>query len=380
MRCDECRERVVRQGAVDADERRHAEECEPCRAWIAQEVPLMATLAGAGKAWRTAPMPLPAAAPKRIRAVRWVAAAAVLAITAGGLSVLFRPAPASAMSVMRTRLEHGGVRFRADLPGGPSPSILIIAQGARVRVETSDGFIYLEDSVRGERAVLRPDRREVFRGDPPTGTIDFYGLLASLGRAERVESLGVRPLDGRIAEVYRARLPREMDGVSGEGATVWLDVETRLPLRVEIPAAGGATALLSAFAFDEELDPGLFDLSPPGYSQRPPEATTPAVGQDMGIRLRNIGMAFQIYLSEHEGAVPDRLEDLQPYLKEGGLRNPRRPEEPVGFVYVKPTLPLNGGAVLAYERFAEQSASVWVLGVDGHVEVQGWDALRARLP
>ena len=81
-------------------------------------------------------------------------------------------------------------------------------------------------------------------------------------------------------------------------------------------------------------------------------------------------MAFHMYLSEHEDAPPERIEDLARYLPEGGLKGVRRPQEEVGYVYVKPSVPLNPGHVLLYERFAEGAETLWVVMVDGSSQVR----------
>lgn len=383
MNCDECRESVVGDGRPTGEAVQHAAACPACAAWIARESAVMGVLERAGAAWREAPMagriadrlrgrPGRRAVP---RMARWVAAAAVLVLAAGGIAVALKPSPANAMTAMLRRVrELGTLRFTLETPSRGSGVFFI--HGPDLRLESSEGYVHIIHA--GESVVLRPDRREIIRGGRADGMLDLYGVFLALGEAPRIEELGLEPLDGRPAEVFRVAVPAPFDG-SGQAATVWLDVETRLPRRVEIPAPAEGVIVFRDFAFDGAMDGALFDLSPAGFTERPPEATTPAIGNVMASKLRNLGMAFQVYLQEHDNAAPDSLEQLAPYLEEGGLRSLRRPQESMGYVYVRPGEPMRGDRILIYERFAEQSEQVWVLMADTSVRLKTQAELAALL-
>lgn len=314
-----------------------------------------------------------------------VAAAAAVMIGAGAVFLATRPHEANAMAIMGQKLRQAGtIQFRLAVPHRGMESGRFIVSGERMRVEFDSGDVLVMDGERREGVLIRPAAREVVRGAKPNGAVDFYGLFVSLADAQRVEEIGVAVIDGRHAEVFRANLPGGQHGLHDHAATVWLDAATRLPLRVEFPCVGAngqpTQAVINEFAFDVQVADALFDTEPPGFASVTPEATTPGIGLDMAKQLRDVGMAFHVYMQEHDGAVPESLAALTPkYLSADRLVSARRPNEPIGYVYVKPTQPLKYDAVLAYERFTEGSDNLWVLLVDSSVHMKTHDELRQML-
>jgi hypothetical protein len=404
MNCEQCREEFLSKGPSESTDA-HAAECETCREILPGEATLMSRLDKAGSAWRSAPLgdavasaldtrgkPQTAGRARRTggvqRTVR-LAAAAALAVAAGtAVFLATRPTPANAMMLMAREVrERGSVRFAIEVPHGPMESGVLSVAGSRMRLDRPNGEAVVADMVAKRTALIRPAARTFIAGENAGGTLDLYTFLLALADAPRVEEIGVGEIAGRPAEIVRVHVEEPMMGLSSGVSTVWLDLATRLPVRVEIPTRirdeanqdVGATIVLRDFEFDVTLPEGTFDTEPAGFAAEAPEATTPGVGIQMGTKIRNLAMAFHTAMQANDGAVPESLDALEPYLEPGGLRSSRRPEEPIGYVYVKPTLPLKYDAVLAYERFAEQSETLWVVMVDGSAHVKTRDELNALL-
>jgi hypothetical protein len=378
MNCDECREAIIRgERVAEADE--HAAKCVECGAWLEKESEVMTALGHAGRGWREAPLEvaLPKPSMKRAgvagRIMRFAAAAAVLAVAAGGAYFATRPTPVSAMQVMVRELrDRGSVRFVLESPGRSPESGTMFVSGTRMRIELENGDVVVVDSELRRTVLLKPATKQFIAGDNSGRFFDLYGLLLQLADAPRTEDLGLELIGGQEAEKFRVHLPPSMGALPDAVAVVWLDISTRLPLRVEIPFGEGSgdPVVFRDFAFDVAMPEELFDTNPAGYEAFAPLATTPGIGLEMGMKIRNLGMAFHMYMQDHGEMVPETIDQLAPYLEAGGLRSSRNPDEPVGYVYVKPRLPLNGAHVLAYERFAGDAEHVWVVLVEGSAHVK----------
>jgi hypothetical protein len=391
MDCNECRHAVVRgESAEEASINAHVAACGLCTAWREQEMMTMGQLQQAGAAWRergmadevVARVPVAKRSAVAGRIARFAAAAAVLAVAAGGVYIAAGPTPASAMQIMVRELrERGNVRFVLESPGREPASGTMYVSGSRMRVELANGDVVVVDTELRRTVLLKPATKQVIAGDNSGRFIDLYGLLLQLADAPRMEDLGVELVEGHAAEKFRVHLPPSMGALPEAVAVVWLDVSTKLPLRVEIPVRenSGESVVFREFAFDIAMSEGLFDTNPAGYVPFAPLATTTAIGLEMGMKIRNLGMAFHMYMQDHGEKIPETIEQLAPYLEAGGLRSSRNPDEPVGYVYIKPRLPLNGADVLAYERFAGDADHVWVVLVEGSAHVKTRAELEALL-
>lgn len=387
MNCDTFREQVV-TGTLSPSERQpHAASCPECAAWASTEMATMNKLSEAGAQWRAAPLgeavvariagTRPTRAPRWGWAMRLAAAAAIVLAAGTGLVVALGPSPASAMGLMMRELHaRGTVCFTLESPYGSPQSGRFMVRGTQMRIDLPSGEFLISSPASGEMALVRPASREVIRGSVQREAFDLYAMFLSLADAPHVESLGYATINGRNARVLRVELPPALDAVPDLIATVWFDTATRLPLRAELPSRSGTktqTIVFRDFVFDQPLSDELFSTSPDGYTDSRPTATTPGIGMQIGIRVKNISMAFQLYMHDHggesPGGLPQTLDDLRPYLKEGELINPRNPSEPIGFEYVSPTLPLDYTSVLIYERFAEGADQIWVGLVDGRSQV-----------
>lgn len=398
MECDRCREVHAAEGWT-AETAEHAASCVGCREVLAIEASLIDRLERAGRAWRRGSVgasPRRRAAGRRAvagvvrrRLARAGAVAAVLAVVGVASVLVLGPTSGPALAVMSRQVrEAGTVRFVIEVPAGPLQSGTVWVSGRRLRLDLPNGDAIIADPEARRTALVSMSTRTVSAAESDGGSSRLYSVLLSLGEARRVESEGFVEQEGRAAELFLADISDTFDGMVGGGvARVWLDVSTRLPLRVEIPARvrgedgseRDAAVVLRDFAFDLELPEALFETNPPGFSELTPRATTPVVGMEIGKRIRNLAMGVQMFMHDHEGAAPDRLEQLTPYVGVEGIRSPARPSEAIGFEYVKPTLPLQPEAVLAYERFAEGAEHVWVVLVDGSAHVITREELERRL-
>lgn len=382
MNCDECRDAVVRGEAADeASINAHVAACGSCAAWREQEMTTMGQLQQAGAAWRergmadevVARVPVAKRSAVAGRIARFAAAAAVLVVAAGGVYVATRPTSVNAMAVMVHEIrERGSVRFTISAPFLPGRSAVMTVSGERVRIELGNGDVVVSDAGANRTVMLKPSVREMVSVPTAGPAVDMYGLLLGLADGPKAEAMGTETVDGRRAEKYRVAVSRAGQPFAGSVVTVWLDGATRLPVRMEAPVkdpqGNEGVVTLAGFAFDGAVDAGAFDLEPAGYAAVAPSVSTPAIGNQMLLKIRNVGMAFHMYMSEHEG-VPETIEQLKPYLEEGGLRSLRRPGEEIGYVYVKPTEPLVYEDVVLYERFAEGD-EVMVVLVNSRVEVK----------
>lgn len=320
-------------------------------------------------------------------AVRVAAAAGVLAAVSAGLFMLTRPQHADAMVLMvREMKAQGSVRFTLETPHTGMKSGVLSVSGMRMRVDMGDGQTIIADMQSRRTVLLDHTRRTAIAGENNGRDLGVYEMLLSMGDSAPVQHIATEVINGRRVDKLRVPTPGSFDIAPGGLATVWLDAQTRLPVRVMIPTVAtdergreqSSAVLMRDFAFNVIFDPVIFDTQPRGYAVVAPEATTPGVGVELGIKMRAIALAVAMHIQEH-GAPPEKLEDIASRLPEGGLRSARKPDEAMGYVYIKPVMPLKYDAVLAYERFAENSEHLWVLLVDGSAHVKTQAELRAML-
>jgi outer membrane lipoprotein-sorting protein len=132
----------------------------------------------------------------------------------------------------------------------------VMPDGTVVVVDMSDKPIRVLELFPAEkraRLTVKPDRGPL--EDP-----DILNM-ADVARVGGAEFLGDDIVEGRDARVYLQML-------IGNEITYWIDLETELPLRVEIVHAGtGRQIIMSEFEWDIELDESLFSTTAPeGYA------------------------------------------------------------------------------------------------------------------
>lgn len=88
--------------------------------------------------------------------------------------------------------------------------------------------------------------------------------------------------------------------------------------------------------------------------------------------VRQIVLGCIMYSADHKGQWPEKLSMIDSYLKtKTVLVNPQRPNDPVGYVYVRPTLSSDskpGQVPVVYEVHESWGDGIWVGYADGHVE------------
>jgi outer membrane lipoprotein-sorting protein len=110
----------------------------------------------------------------------------------------------------------------------------------------------------------------------PAGPSNPFEMVRQLVRegssspAEKVESLGKKEIDGRVAIGFRTHS-------NMADQAFWADPQTARLVRVEVEFPGGSGhGVMNNFRYDMELDPSLFSLEPPaGYTVNNMEAAMP---------------------------------------------------------------------------------------------------------
>jgi hypothetical protein len=148
----------------------------------------------------------------------------------------------------------------------------------RCRREFDDGQIEIYDYSQEPARCLKldPEKKQAVLESYPGGNRKKINieLLKIIENAEvkpvlyKVEDRGVRPMDGHTTQcIYIPGMHNEIL------FTVWKDVDTGLPVRIE--QKHGRTLIFTDFEFDVAFDPNLFEMkAPAGYTLT--EVTYPA--------------------------------------------------------------------------------------------------------
>ena len=155
-------------------------------------------------------------------------------------------------------------RMTFDFDGDrPDHSYRVFRKNLSVRrEERDDGSIYIYDMSQKpvKTLVLYPDkkiaREEVLLDRGPLKDPDLLRMIA--GRQNGMEEdLGLSEINGRTVKGFHS--PDEHNEF-----TVWADVETNLPVRVELrQSSSGRTIIMEDFEFVVEFDESLFDTTAP---------------------------------------------------------------------------------------------------------------------
>lgn len=195
------------------------------------------------------------------------------------------------------------------------------------RAESGDGHIEIYNHQEQKRYNISPDGLEVRRLH-----ISDAGMLGELLRRARLE-------DNFEYFTIRSREPQAVNEIqlerSGRMVTrlETLDVNRR-SIAVEFETA--TRRLLLSESWIPQQDPQIWvrsrsRFSYPSAGEISPTAFDPPALEgkrvieeresDMQcmVNLRNLGMAIQLYASEHEDRLPTRLEDLAPYAPNANL-------------------------------------------------------------
>ncbi len=154
----------------------------------------------------------------------------------------------------------------------PSTKTIMKLNLSQRREMWADGSIYVFDM--SERPVriltLYPDKKyaveKILAGRGPVKDHDRLRILA--GRQDGTEEdLGITEIDGRKVKVFHA--PDKINDF-----TVWADVETGLPVRIELLQKQlKRTIIMEEFEFDVDFDESLFSTTAPqGYTVKKTES------------------------------------------------------------------------------------------------------------
>lgn len=191
----------------------------------------------------------------------------------------------------------------------------------------SDGTIHVVDLAQPKVLTLVPKRKYALERTldaPPTHDFNLMRLVSTLVK-EDVGEIGTQEIDGHIAKGFH--FSNKYNDV-----TIWADVETKLPVRVEFIHVGkGKKIILTNFEFKVNFDASLFSTTAPkGY-------TVEKVGKDEITELEKFMLttteedlveglrAVVIFLG---GKFPPSIElrelqkTLRQYVKQNNLSEP----------------------------------------------------------
>jgi hypothetical protein len=253
---------------------------------------------------------------------RWLPRVAAMLVLSAGLlyaagSWLLRPGLAFAEV---TRRLHDArtltYRMTTEWPNVPEPVTLRLhfMEPGLIRGEGPRGTVIIVDTKKDVLLVLDPQTKtaalvegaDTDAGRDPVGA----GAAETLARLRRLVEMKGVPAGTRQVGAVRAQGFRVDD--RGKDMTIWADLETKLPVLVEIKVQVGkleARVTLSDFEIDPVLDPALFRLEPPqGYvvqtAGKEPMSPEEAVARLLGV-----------YAANHGGTLPARLDDWDAYEK-----------------------------------------------------------------
>lgn len=242
--------------------------------------------------------PSPAWCHRRRSILRAVAIAAVLTLLISvGLWGSFTPT-ASAFTHMQEKVQQAQnvtCIVKAQLYGWNMETRLFL-QGDHIRQEeirreytgslmnvspkAQEKEIIIIDAKQRKSLSLFPGRKEakeyplaVKGNDPPWPHPVAQLRVLPTAHAERVSQENIK---GRPTEVYRVSKATVL-GITSDAEHqfwVWVDKNTKLPVKVEVRATGSNETVISfeEMVWNQQLDPKLFSLTPPpGYTLLPQE-------------------------------------------------------------------------------------------------------------
>jgi outer membrane lipoprotein-sorting protein len=217
-----------------------------------------------------------------------VAAGLLIATGVAGVATLFVPRESAAYvtlaevraTVERTRTLSCTMTDTTSSPDKKESKLqrLLIRGPSLVRFEDADHTYTITDYEHHKAVMVDPAHKSVrilegLAMPKYAPALDFYQLFRTIA-ADPIKTLPPREIAGKPAVGFVVRNPiHKGDKQKPEGPepeiTVWVDPQTKLPLRIEMTSREEAVTTSQVFtdiAFDRPLDPALFDLSPPtGY-------------------------------------------------------------------------------------------------------------------
>ncbi len=198
-------------------------------------------------------------------------------------------------TVERTRTLTCTMTDKTSAPGKKESELhrLLTRGRSLVRIENADHTYTITDFERHKSLAVDPAHKSVRvlegfaipNGAPAPNVYELFRSIAS----NPIKTLPPREIAGKSAVGFMVRNPPFGKGQpKPEGPepeiTVWVNPQTKLPLRIEMTSRDGTVTTAQVFTdivFDRPLDPALFDLNPPagyqvetfGVAQLRPEPT-----------------------------------------------------------------------------------------------------------
>jgi outer membrane lipoprotein-sorting protein len=187
------------------------------------------------------------------------------------------------------------------------------------RTETEGGVSVVVDHKAGKQLIVDPAAKSamILETKNPQAA-PAAGAGADLGLVERLRQLvgrdakpaGQKNIGGVMALGYLVNLP------GGLEMTVWVDPNSRLPLREEsVTSIGGKEyrTVVTDFQIDPALDPAIFRLEPPaGYAVQKGESDL--LGMDDKAFMNPEKAAadlLRLFADKTRGTFPKRLDDIE---------------------------------------------------------------------
>ena len=272
------------------------------------------------------------------RVIRFAAAAALVATTAGALLLLDRNATAAWAQVVENVRKARTVSFIVKQKFGDKPefSSRMTLRETVLRYEIADALVLILDlNTRQEielDTVRKVARKTSLEGRAPAEEIKSpIDRLRNLGKgeADKVTILGDEERDGVRCKVFEIDSPAAFP-VGGK-FKLWADAKTNLPIRIEV-RDDQMSLVYESYRWDEALDDDLFRLEvPKGYLI---DELSPAVVQP-----------GRIYY--HQGSTA--LSSLKPDGQSPETQFVPRAEAPATYASDRSELtPANGQGVVTY--------------------------------
>jgi len=193
-----------------------------------------------------------------------------------------------------------------------------------------------------EKALLH-DMSSDYEVDDKTGELRLTQLRTGLRdrllktSEGAVDDLGEAMLDSKSVRVLRSRKDKRV-------TTVWIDTETKYPVRIEHkwPGQKRSPLLYTSIQIDVELDDDLFSLEPPeGYTVKVSKPLYPDERMKMMAKIMHVGKYCVFHRSSYNDEFPNKLEDIAAagFMSEEALKK----------VLAAPDDP-NGPPVIRYRR------------------------------
>jgi outer membrane lipoprotein-sorting protein len=229
----------------------------------------------------------PAVQPSRWRIPMLARIAAGVVVAVGGSILLFGWIKSSGAAPTFAEVQEKVQATRTvkltqttTMPDGSTEKSRIFVQApGLLRAEGDDGSYAIIDSVKHQSLAVNPKEKKatlLLGMSDKIGPGNFYEMIRNMAK-DVVENLPEKTIGSKKAVGYRVRVEF---GDEKKEANVWVDADTKLPVRVELSekdkTGRGIATVISDFVFDAPMNPTLFRMTPPeGYQVTTLGSATP---------------------------------------------------------------------------------------------------------